>query len=136
MSKKKATSSSLSCDSPLVLQHFTKIIPSDFSACLFFFGGGRVEERKGINVTLQDPRVALVLHYLINFVFLLLILNIFKDLFLILLSRRKLADQIAAAGFYVVVPDFFRGDPFSYDNPEKPLPIWRSFHRGVDLSYY
>ncbi|KAK1354615.1 endo-1,31,4-beta-D-glucanase-like [Heracleum sosnowskyi] len=45
---------------------------------------------------------------------------------------RKLADKIAAAGFHVVVPDFFRGDPFSYDNPEKPLPVWRSFHSGEE----
>ncbi|KAL1825616.1 hypothetical protein DCAR_0313791 [Daucus carota subsp. sativus] len=43
---------------------------------------------------------------------------------------RKLADKVAAAGFYVVVPDFFRGDPFSWDNPEKPLAVWRTFHTG------
>ncbi|XP_057497018.1 endo-1,3;1,4-beta-D-glucanase-like isoform X2 [Actinidia eriantha] len=43
---------------------------------------------------------------------------------------RKLADKIAAAGFYVVIPDFFYGDPFSYENAEKPLPVWIKFHEA------
>ncbi|KAF5946015.1 hypothetical protein HYC85_016243 [Camellia sinensis] len=41
---------------------------------------------------------------------------------------RKLADKIADSGFYVVVPDFFYGDPFTYENAEKPLPVWIKFH--------
>ncbi|CAL5397358.1 unnamed protein product [Camellia sinensis] len=41
---------------------------------------------------------------------------------------RKLADKIAYSGFYVVVPDFFYGDPFTYENAEKPLPVWIKFH--------
>ncbi|EYU38137.1 hypothetical protein MIMGU_mgv1a012773mg [Erythranthe guttata] len=41
---------------------------------------------------------------------------------------RKIADKIAAAGYYVVVPDFFNGDPLDPDNVEKLLPVWLSLH--------
>ncbi|KAG9457428.1 hypothetical protein H6P81_001936 [Aristolochia fimbriata] len=42
-------------------------------------------------------------------------------------NLRKLADRVAAAGFYTVVPDFFHGDPF---RPEKHLDFqgWRKLH--------
>ncbi|XP_060671642.1 endo-1,3;1,4-beta-D-glucanase isoform X2 [Ziziphus jujuba] len=41
---------------------------------------------------------------------------------------RKIADKVAAAGFFVVVPDFLHGDPFVYDNPNRPLPVWLKDH--------
>lgn len=41
---------------------------------------------------------------------------------------RKLADKVAAAGFYVVVPDFFYGDPYDPANAQKPLLAWKSLH--------
>ncbi|ESW26155.1 hypothetical protein PHAVU_003G095400 [Phaseolus vulgaris] len=41
---------------------------------------------------------------------------------------RKLADKVAAAGFYVVVPDFFYDDPFDPDNVNRPLPVWLQDH--------
>ncbi|XP_049402063.1 endo-1,3;1,4-beta-D-glucanase-like isoform X2 [Solanum stenotomum] len=37
----------------------------------------------------------------------------------------KLADKVAAAGYYVVVPDFFYGDPYTM---EKTLSIWIQSH--------
>ncbi|KAI3460858.1 hypothetical protein Pfo_017521 [Paulownia fortunei] len=43
-------------------------------------------------------------------------------------NLRKIADKVAAAGFYVVVPDFFYGDPYDPANAEKPLPVWKSLH--------
>ncbi|OVA05528.1 Dienelactone hydrolase [Macleaya cordata] len=46
-------------------------------------------------------------------------------------NLRKLADKVAAAGFYVVVPDFLHGDPYVPDNAERPLPIWIKSH-GAD----
>ncbi|KAL3827913.1 hypothetical protein ACJIZ3_016715 [Penstemon smallii] len=43
-------------------------------------------------------------------------------------NLRKLADKVAAAGFYVVVPDFFYGDPYDPTNAEKPLLLWKALH--------
>ncbi|KAK6120122.1 hypothetical protein DH2020_046158 [Rehmannia glutinosa] len=43
-------------------------------------------------------------------------------------NLRKIADKVAAAGFYVVVPDFFYGDPYDPANEEKPLLVWKSLH--------
>ncbi|XP_055815169.1 endo-1,3;1,4-beta-D-glucanase-like [Solanum dulcamara] len=46
---------------------------------------------------------------------------------------RKLADKVAAAGFYVVVPDFLRGDPH-VANDERPLEVWIIDH-GPDQGF-
>ncbi|GFZ21880.1 alpha/beta-Hydrolases superfamily protein [Actinidia rufa] len=43
-------------------------------------------------------------------------------------NLRKLADKVAAAGFYVVVPDFLYGDPYAPENAERPLPVWIKDH--------
>ncbi|GJS10407.1 putative alpha/beta hydrolase fold protein [Tanacetum coccineum] len=45
--------------------------------------------------------------------------NLFNSLF------RLIADKVAAIGFYVVVPDFFYGDPYV---PEIPLSSWFRNH--------
>ncbi|OWM87165.1 endo-1,3;1,4-beta-D-glucanase-like isoform X2 [Punica granatum] len=47
---------------------------------------------------------------------------------------RKLADKVAAAGFHVVVPDFFHGDPYVPENSERPLPVWIRYH-GTDKGF-
>ncbi|KAM7255764.1 hypothetical protein ACFE04_011505 [Oxalis oulophora] len=47
---------------------------------------------------------------------------------------RSLADKVAAAGYYVVVPDFLYGDPLVLDNPDKPLPVWLKEH-GPDKGF-
>ncbi|KAL8171354.1 hypothetical protein V2J09_023158 [Rumex salicifolius] len=49
-------------------------------------------------------------------------------------NLRKLADKVAGTGFYVVAPDFFHGDPFSYENADRPLPIWIKDH-GMDKGF-
>ncbi|EOY05506.1 Alpha/beta-Hydrolases superfamily protein isoform 2 [Theobroma cacao] len=43
-------------------------------------------------------------------------------------NLRKLADKVAAAGFYVVVPDFFYGDPFVAERSDRPLAVWLKDH--------
>ncbi|KAI9073394.1 hypothetical protein K1719_044627 [Acacia pycnantha] len=40
----------------------------------------------------------------------------------------KLADKVAAAGYYVVVPDFFHGDPFVREKADRPLSVWIKDH--------
>ncbi|RWR94731.1 endo-1,3/1,4-beta-D-glucanase-like protein [Cinnamomum micranthum f. kanehirae] len=49
-------------------------------------------------------------------------------------NLRTLADKIAAAGFYVVVPDFFYGDPYAPDDIQKPIQVWIKSH-GTDKGY-
>ncbi|CAN6346939.1 unnamed protein product [Urochloa humidicola] len=43
-------------------------------------------------------------------------------------NLRKIADKVALSGYFVVVPDFLRGDPYTPDNAEKPLPVWIESH--------
>ncbi|KAJ6803779.1 endo-1,3,1,4-beta-D-glucanase [Iris pallida] len=43
-------------------------------------------------------------------------------------NLRKLADKVAGAGYFVVVPDFFYGDPYV---PDKPITDWFPSH-GTD----
>ncbi|KAL6293322.1 hypothetical protein ACE6H2_001464 [Prunus campanulata] len=51
-------------------------------------------------------------------------------------NLRKLADKVAAAGFFVVVPDFFYGDPFvpGGDGSYATLPAWLKDH-GPDKAF-
>lgn len=47
------------------------------------------------------------------------------------LLKRKLADKVAAKGYYVVVPDFLYGDPFNPEDATRPLPVWLKDHPPV-----
>ncbi|KAF5738606.1 hypothetical protein HS088_TW13G01507 [Tripterygium wilfordii] len=44
---------------------------------------------------------------------------------------RKLADKVAAAGFYVLVPDYFHGDPLVLENTQRPWQDWIKDHSTV-----
>ncbi|KNA12447.1 hypothetical protein SOVF_125940 [Spinacia oleracea] len=43
-------------------------------------------------------------------------------------NLRKLADKVAAAGFYSVVPDFLHGEPYNPQNTERPIQAWIKDH--------
>lgn len=49
-------------------------------------------------------------------------------------NLRKLADKVASAGYYVVVPDFLYGDPYEPTNAERPLGAWIKDH-GPDKGF-
>ncbi|GFP94831.1 endo-1 3 [Phtheirospermum japonicum] len=48
---------------------------------------------------------------------------------------RQIADKVGAAGYYTLVPDFFKGDPFVSNDPKKPFNAWFKKHlpeKGID----
>ncbi|XP_038882294.1 endo-1,3;1,4-beta-D-glucanase-like isoform X1 [Benincasa hispida] len=47
---------------------------------------------------------------------------------------RKLADKVAAAGFFVVASDFFKGDSYVPDDANRPIRVWLQDH-GPDKSF-
>ncbi|ESQ47462.1 hypothetical protein EUTSA_v10021427mg [Eutrema salsugineum] len=49
-------------------------------------------------------------------------------------NLRALADKVAASGFYVVVPDYFYGDPYNPSNQERQVPVWIKDH-GPDKGF-
>ncbi|KAK4731881.1 hypothetical protein R3W88_024869 [Solanum pinnatisectum] len=49
-------------------------------------------------------------------------------------NLRKLADKVAAEGYYVVVPDFFYGDPCNPENMERTMEVWLQSH-GTDKGF-
>ncbi|CAF2076484.1 hypothetical protein Bca4012_089868 [Brassica carinata] len=49
-------------------------------------------------------------------------------------NLRALADKVAASGFYVVVPDYFYGDPYDPSHQDRPVPVWIKDH-GHDKGF-
>lgn len=47
-------------------------------------------------------------------------------------NLRAIADKVAASGYYVVVPDFFYGDPYVPES--KPIGVWIQAH-GADKGF-
>ncbi|XP_051201526.1 endo-1,3;1,4-beta-D-glucanase [Lolium perenne] len=43
-------------------------------------------------------------------------------------NLRKIADRVASSGYFVVVPDFFHGDPYAPENADRPIQVWRNEH--------
>ncbi|KAJ1427228.1 Dienelactone hydrolase [Sesbania bispinosa] len=49
-------------------------------------------------------------------------------------NLRKLADKVAADGYYVVVPDLLDGEPLNLENPNRTIPAWLKDH-GPDKGF-
>ena len=49
-------------------------------------------------------------------------------------NLRKLADKVAAAGFFVVVPDFLNKDPYAPEDASRPISVWIKDH-GPDKGF-
>ncbi|KAM1304539.1 hypothetical protein ACFX1X_022304 [Malus domestica] len=49
-------------------------------------------------------------------------------------NLRKLADKVAAAGFFVVVPDFLNKDPYAPEDANRPISVWIKDH-GPDKGF-
>ncbi|KAL6978488.1 carboxymethylenebutenolidase [Sarracenia purpurea var. burkii] len=95
--------------------------PALISSC---YASGSVLELGGLKAYVTGPYTSKIAIILISDVFGYEAPNL-----------RALADKVGAAGgFYVVVPDFFYGDPYSPDNSEKPLQIWIQSH-GTDKGF-
>ncbi|GMN45416.1 hypothetical protein TIFTF001_014616 [Ficus carica] len=82
-------------------------------------GEGGVEELGGLKVYISGSPTSKLAILLISDVFGYEAPNI-----------RMVADKVAVSGFFVVVPDFFHGDPFKYIN-NTPLQVWLKDH-GTD----
>ena len=50
--------------------------------------------------------------------------------------QRKLADKIAAAGFFVAVPDFLYKDPYVPEDASRPVPVWLKDHGAVSFDVF
>ncbi|ESW22400.1 hypothetical protein PHAVU_005G150700 [Phaseolus vulgaris] len=44
---------------------------------------------------------------------------------------RKIADKVANHGYFVVVPDFFHGEPYNAENASRPLNSWLKDHNST-----
>ncbi|KAF8401627.1 hypothetical protein HHK36_012573 [Tetracentron sinense] len=101
--------SSQCCENPPILS----------SSC----GEGCVQELGGLNTYISGPLDSKLAILLVSDVFGYEAPNL-----------RKLADKVAAAGFLVVVPDFFYGDPYVLDNNQKNRTDWKKAH-GTDKGF-
>lgn len=86
-------------------------------------GAGHVEELGGLRCYINSPPHSKLAILLVSDIFGYEAPNL-----------RKLADKVASAGFFVVVPDFLYGEPYAPDNTERPLPVWLKDH-GTDKAH-
>lgn len=49
---------------------------------------------------------------------------------------RKLADKVAAAGFFVAVPELLKGDPYKPEDASRPIQVWLKDHGTVGSSLW
>ncbi|WJX90484.1 carboxymethylenebutenolidase [Trifolium repens] len=82
------------------------------------YGAGHVEKLGGLDTYVTGPSNSNLAILMVSEIFGFEAPNL-----------RKLADKVAATGYYVVVPDFLHGDPFTPENANRPLPIWLKDHQ-------
>ncbi|XP_031099816.1 endo-1,3;1,4-beta-D-glucanase-like [Ipomoea triloba] len=80
------------------------------------YGAGQVQQLGGLNCYVSGSLDSKLAVLLVSDVFGYEATNL-----------RKLADKIGGAEFYVVVPDFFHGDPY-VENGAKPIGVWLKDH--------
>ncbi|XP_019169042.1 PREDICTED: endo-1,3;1,4-beta-D-glucanase-like isoform X2 [Ipomoea nil] len=80
------------------------------------YGAGQVQQLGALNCYVSGPSHSKLAVLLVSDVFGYEATNM-----------RKLADKVGDAGFYVVVPDFFHGDPY-VENGAKPIGVWLKDH--------
>ncbi|CAN6871896.1 unnamed protein product [Brassica oleracea var. botrytis] len=92
-------------------------------------GSGHVEKLGGLDAYVSGSLDSKLCVILISDVF-------GKSFFFALISNSNmaLADKVGASGFYVVVPDYFYGDPFDASNQERPISLWIKDH-GADKGF-
>ncbi|XP_039029727.1 endo-1,3;1,4-beta-D-glucanase-like [Hibiscus syriacus] len=83
-------------------------------------GGGSVQEIGGLTAYINGPSDSKLAILFINDAFGFESPNL-----------RKLADKVAAAGYFVVVPDFFYGDPYDPNDPHFDIQAWFNKHNTV-----
>ncbi|XP_019197224.1 PREDICTED: endo-1,3;1,4-beta-D-glucanase-like [Ipomoea nil] len=88
----------------------------------YSYGAGKVQQLGGLNCYVSGPLDSKLAILLVSDVFGYEATNL-----------RKLADKIGGAGFYVVVPDFFHGDPY-VENGAKPIGVWLKDHAVDNVS--
>ncbi|KAF8038086.1 hypothetical protein BT93_B0825 [Corymbia citriodora subsp. variegata] len=86
-------------------------------------GAGHVEQVGGLNAYVAGPPDSKLAILLVSDVYGYEAPNL-----------RKLADKVAASGYYVVVPDYFKGDPYAPENAERPIGVWIKDH-GADKGF-
>ncbi|KAI4317733.1 hypothetical protein L6164_025580 [Bauhinia variegata] len=80
-------------------------------------GAGHVEKLGGLKAYVSGPSDSKLAILLVSDVFGFEAPNL-----------RMVADKVAAAGYYVVVPDFLNGDPYVPDDANRPLRVWIKDH--------
>ncbi|XP_013458182.2 endo-1,3;1,4-beta-D-glucanase isoform X1 [Medicago truncatula] len=93
-----------------------------------FSGAGHVAKLGGVDAYLTGSPLCTFVILLVSdiFVFVFTCLICFVGYKAPIL--RMFADKVAATGYYVVVPDFFNGDPYDPRNVDRPIDVWVKDH--------
>ncbi|KAL4652672.1 hypothetical protein ACB092_01G248600 [Castanea dentata] len=94
-------------------------------------GAGHIEQLGGLSTYISSSPNSKLAILLVSAIF---CTYTYLQISLTLHFKLKLAYKVAAAGFYVVVPDFFHGDCFVLDDANRPKEVWLKDH-GPDKGF-